>query len=200
MVSQPQPYTTPEDYLARERRAETRSEYHDGEIVAMAGASWEHNLISGATFRELATQLRRGPCQPIANDMRVWIPSHHVYTYPDIVVVCGEPEFQDSAVDTLLNPMLIVEVLSPSTAAPGQDRQGQKFALYRSLPSLREYLLIAQDEPRLVLYRRDPDNRWFIGDAHGLDATLDLATGGVTLALRDLYERITFPEPVLPER
>lgn len=197
MARQPQPYTTPAEYLALERRAETRSEYHDGEIVAMAGASWEHNLISGATYRELATQLRRGPCQPVANDMRVWIPSHHVYTYPDIVVVCGEPEFQDSAVDTLLNPSLIVEVLSPSTAAYDQ---GQKFGMYRSLPSLREYLLIAQDEPRLVLYRRDPDNRWFIGDAHGLDATLDLATGGVTLALHDLYERITFVPLPIPDR
>jgi Uma2 family endonuclease len=197
MASQPQPYTTPAEYLALERRAETRSEYHDGEIVAMAGASWEHNLISGATYRELATQLRRGPCQPVANDMRVWIPSHHVYTYPDIVVVCGEPEFQDSAVDTLLNPSLIVEVLSPSTAAYDQ---GQKFGMYRSLPSLREYLLIAQDEPRLVLYRRDPDNRWFIGDAHGLDATLDLATGGVILALHDLYERITFVPLPIPDR
>ena len=197
MASQPQPYTTPAEYLALERRAETRSEYHDGEIVAMAGASWEHNLISGATYRELATQLRRGPCQPVANDMRVWIPSHHVYTYPDIVVVCGEPEFQDSAVDTLLNPSLIVEVLSPSTAAYDQ---GQKFGMYRSLPSLREYLLIAQDEPRLVLYRRDPDNRWFIGDAHGLDATLDLTTGGVTLALHDLYERITFVPLPIPDR
>ncbi len=197
MASQPQPYTTPAEYLALERRAETRSEYHDGEIVAMADASWEHNLISGATYRELATQLRRGPCQPVANDMRVWIPSHHVYTYPDIVVVCGEPEFQDSAVDTLLNPSLIVEVLSPSTAAYDQ---GQKFGMYRSLPSLREYLLIAQDEPRLVLYRRDPDNRWFIGDAHGLDATLDLTTGGVTLALHDLYERITFVPLPIPDR
>ena len=197
MVSQPQPYTTPEDYLALERRAKTRSEYHDGEIVAMAGASREHNLIVFDTVREISTQLRGQPCEGYPSDMRVWIPSHHVYTYPDVVVVCGEPEFQDSAVDTLLNPILIVEVLSPSTAAYDQ---GQKFALYRSLPSLREYLLIAQDEPRLVLYRRDPDNRWFIGDAHGLDATLDLATGGVTLALRDLYERITFPEPVHPER
>lgn len=197
MASQPQPYITPEEYLALERQAKTKSEYHDGEIVAMAGASWEHNLISGATYRELATQLRRGPCQPVANDMRVWIPSHHVYTYPDIAVVCGEPEFQDSAVDTLLNPTLIVEVLSPSTAAYDQ---GQKFGMYRNLPSLREYLLIAQDEPRLVLYRRDPDNRWFIGDAHGLAATLDLATGGVTLALQDLYERITFTPLPTPNR
>lgn len=197
MVSQPQPYVTPEEYLALERRVETRSEYHDGEIVAMVGASREHNVIVFALVREISTQLRGQPCEGYPSDMRVWIPSHHVYTYLDIVVVCGEPEFQDSAVDTLLNPALIIEVLSPSTAAYDQ---GQKFALYRSLPSLREYLLIAQDEPRLVLYRRDPDNRWFIGDAHGLDATLDLATGGVTLALRDLYERITFiPQPT-PER
>ena len=197
MASQPQPYSTPEAYLALERRAETKSEYHDGEIVAMAGASREHNLIAFALVREISSQLRGKPCEGYPSDMRVWIPSHHVYTYPDIVVVCGEPEFQDSAVDTLLNPALIIEILSPSTAAYDT---GEKFALYRSLPSLREYLLIAQDAPRLVLYRRDPDNRWFIGDAHGLDATLSLATGGVTLALHDLYERITFKPVPTPDR
>lgn len=113
------------------------------------------------------------------------------------LVICGEPEFQGSAVDTLLNPTLLVEILAPSTAAYDQR---QKFGMYRSLPSLREYLLIAQDEPRLVLYRRDPDNRWFSGDAHGLDATLDLATGDVTLALHDLYERSTFTPLPIPDR
>lgn len=156
MASQPEPFLTPEEYLALERRAATKSEYYGGEIVAMAGASWDHNLIPGDAYREIATRLRRSACQPVTNDMRVWIPSHSVYTYPDIVIVCGEPQFQDAAVDTLLNPTLIIEVLSPSTAA---HDQGQKFAPYRSLPSLHEYLLITQNEPRLALYRRDPDGR-----------------------------------------
>lgn len=197
MASQPKPFITPQQYLAAERRATVKSEYHDGELVAMVGASWEHNLILGDTYRELATRLRGGSCQPVANDMRVWIPTSQTYTYPDIVVVCGEPAFQDAAVDTLLNPTLIIEVLSPSTAAYDQ---GEKFALYRSLLALREYVLIAQDQPRIVVYRRDPDNRWFIGDAQGLDATLDLAVGGgVTLALRDIYERVTFAPLELPE-
>jgi Uma2 family endonuclease len=191
MASQPRPYLTPAEYLAFERRAEAKHEYHDGVIVAMVGASWAHNLIVADTLRELSTSLRGGPCAAVANDLRVWIPGHRIYTYPDIVAVCGEPRFQDAAVDTLLNPALIIEVLSPSTEA--YDR-GQKFAQYRSIPSLSEYLLVAQDAPRIDYYRRDPDGRWFIGDAHGLDATLDLALGGgCTLRLADLYERVTFP-------
>lgn len=196
MVSQPRPFVTPEEYLAAERRATTKSEYHDGEIVAMAGASREHNLIVFDTVREFSIRLRGRPCEGYSNDMRVWLPAARAYVYPDIVVVCGEPTFQDGTFDTLLNPTLIVEILSPATAAYDQ---GEKFALYRSLPSLREYILIHQDQPRLALYRRDPDGRWFIGDAHGLDATIDLAVGGgITLALRDLYERITFAPPASP--
>jgi Uma2 family endonuclease len=197
MVSQPRPFVTPEEYLAAERLATVKREYHDGAIVAMAGASWEHNLILGDAYRELATRLRGGPCTPVANDMRVWLPAARAYVYPDIVVVCGEPTFQDGLFDTLLNPTLIIEVLSPATAAYDQ---GEKFALYRSLPSLREYILIDQEQPRADLYRRYDDGRWFIGDAHGLDATIDLAVGGgLTLALRDLYERITFGPPASPD-
>jgi Uma2 family endonuclease len=191
MVSQPQPFITPQEYLARERRAETKSEYYDGAIVAMAGASRAHNAITFDTVRELSIQLRGGPCEGFAGDMRVWIPTRRVYVYPDIVVACGEPEFEDAELDTLLNPTLIIEVLSPATER--HDRT-QKFADYRAIRSLSEYLLIAQDEPRIDYYRRDPDGRWFIGDARGLDATLDLAIGGgCTLRLADIYERVTFP-------
>jgi Uma2 family endonuclease len=190
MASQPKPYLTPAEYLVLERQAETNSEYYAGEVVAMAGASWEHNVIQANTIRELATRLRRGPCQATTNELRVWIPAHAIYTYPDLVVVCGEPQFQDAEVDTLLNPALIIEILSPSTER--HDR-GRKFAHYRTISSLVEYLLIAQDEPRIDYYHREPDGRWFIGDAHGLDATLALVVGGgCTLALADIYERVTF--------
>jgi Uma2 family endonuclease len=192
MASQPKPFLTPAEYLALERQAETKSEYHDGEIVAVAGATWEHNLILGDTYRELSTQLRHGSCQVVASDMRVWIPADRVYTYPDIVAVCGEPQFQDAQVDTLLNPNLVIEILSPSTE--GYDR-GRKFAQYRSIPTLSEYLLIAQDEYRIDYYRRAADGLWFIGDAHGLDATLTLVIGGgCTLALAAVYERVTLPD------
>jgi Uma2 family endonuclease len=131
MASQPEPFLTPEEYLALERRAATKSEYYGGEIVAMAGASWDHNLILGDAYREIATRLRRSACQPLRTICASGFLRTSVYTYPDIVIVCGELQFQDAAVDTLLNPTLIVEVLSPSTAA---HDQGQKFAPYRSLP------------------------------------------------------------------
>jgi Uma2 family endonuclease len=190
MVTQPRPHLTPAEYLALERRAETRSEYHDGQIVAMAGASREHNAIVFDTVAVISLQLRGRPCEGYANDMRVWIPAHRVYVYPDIVIVCGEPEFEDAEVDTLLNPTVIIEILSSSTER--YDR-GRKFAQYRTLPSLREYLLIAQDEYRIDYYRREGDGNWFIGEAQGRDATLTLAIG-CTLALADIYERITLPD------
>ncbi len=192
MSSQRRTYlVTPTEYLAAERRATTRSEYHDGEIVAMVGASWAHNLIVTAAVRELATQLRGRPCAVAATDMRVRIAARNIYTYPDLVVVCGEPRFEDAAVDTLLNPALIIEVLSPSTE---QYDRGDKFAHYRTIPGLVEYLLIAQHRPHLEYHRSDPDNRWLSAEAQGRDATLALTVGGgCTLALADLYERITFP-------
>lgn len=192
MVSRPQTYITPAEYLAAERRADTKSEYHDGQVVAMVGASWAHNLIVGDIVREIGTRLRGGPCKVVATDQRVRIAARNSYVYPDVVAVCEEPRFEDAEVDTLLNPALVVEVLSPSTER--YDR-GQKFADYRSVPSLREFLLVAQDAPRIDYYRRDADGRWFIGEAQGLDATLDLAIGGgCALALADIYERVTLPE------
>lgn len=191
MASRPKAFLTPEAYLALERRAETRSAYHDGTIVAMAGASREHNLIRGNTYRELSTQLRRGPCRVVASDMRVWIPTHRVYTYPDTVAACGPPQFQHGQPDILLNPALIIEILSPSTEA--YDR-GRKFAQYRTIPTLVEYVSVAQDEARIDYYRREPGGPWFIGDARGREATLALTIGdGCTLALADIYERIELP-------
>jgi Uma2 family endonuclease len=109
------PWYTPEQYLALERQAETKSEYFDGEIFAMAGASREHNLIVGNVVRELGTQLKRRPCELYPGDMRVRVTETGLYTYPDVVVVCGEPQFEDEQGDTLLNPTLIVEVLSSTT-------------------------------------------------------------------------------------
>lgn len=191
MASQPKPHLTPGEYLALERRAETKNEYHDGEIVALAGASREHNLIVGDVNAVLIGQFRGRGCETYTSDMRVRIPTQDLYCYPDIVVVCGPPQFEDTEVDTLLNPGMIIEVLSHATERYDRSR---KFAQYRTIPMLTKYVLIAQDEPRIDYYRRDPDGRWFIGEAYGHDATLTLAIGGgCTLALADIYARVTLP-------
>lgn len=191
MVSQPVPYLSPAEYLALERQAETRSEYHDGELVAMVGASREHNLVVSNTVSSLIIQLRGRPCETYANDMRVNVPAVNRYFYPDIVIVCGEPQFEDDTIDTLINPTVIIEVLSDSTE---RFDRGKKFACYRTLPSLRGYLLIAQDEYRIDAYRKDGNGRWLLEDAQGLDAALDLGVADCTLALREIYDRVVFPE------
>src|SRR6476660_6052648 len=142
MVAQLKVTISEEEYLAQERAGEVRHEYRRGKIVAMVGASREHNLIAGSTYVSIYSQLRKRPCDVYMNDMRVKIAAMGKYTYPDIIVVCGEPRFADDYVDNLLNPTVLIEVLSPSTEA--YDR-GEKFEHYRAIDSLREYLLIAQD-------------------------------------------------------
>lgn len=192
MASRSQPSIAPTEYLRLERRATVKHEYHDGVIVAMAGASRKYNLIVGDTNASLIAQLRTRPCETYTSDMRVAVPARNSYIYPDIVGVCDEPQFEDAEVDTLVNPALIIEVLSPSTER--YDRTG-KFALYRSIPSLSEYLLIAQDDYRIDYYRRTPDGLWFIGEAQGRESGLMLAFGGgCTLALADLYARVELAE------
>src|SRR5690242_1556857 len=145
------PRYTPEEYLAHERQAEHKSEYIAGQIIAMSGASRAHNRISVNLLRVLSSQTLDGPCETYGSDLRVKVSARGMYTYPDVTVVCGRQEFEDAQVDTLLNPTLIVEILSPSTEA--YDR-GAKFGYYRALPSLREYLLVAQDQVLLEHYVR----------------------------------------------
>ncbi len=146
-------YISPEEYLTIERAAPTKSEYINGVMYALAGASREHILIVGSCGRELGNQLRNKPCEVYSADMRVNVRSKGLYTYPDIAVVRGQPEFIDSQVDTLLNPTVIIEVLSPSTA--GYDI-GAKWEYYRAVSSLQEYLLIWQDRPRFKDTRSNP--------------------------------------------
>jgi Uma2 family endonuclease len=126
---------TPEEYLARERAAETRSEYYRGEMLAMSGATWEHTLIKDNLARKAGEQLESGPCRVVTSDLCARIPTG-LYTYPDIVIVCGKPEFEDNVFDTLLNPQVIVEVLSESKE---KYHRGHKFGHYRQVPSLKEY-------------------------------------------------------------
>jgi Uma2 family endonuclease len=187
MSSQPKTYLTPEEYLAVERKSEYKSEYIDGEVVAMTGASRRHNVIAFNISIELGRQLKGRPCEGYASDMRVRVPSTRLYTYPDVVVVCGEPQFEDEHVDTLLNPTLIVEVLSESTEL--YDR-GKKFGFYRTIESLAEYLLVAQDEHRIEQYAKQTDGRWMLSDYRSADETIELTSIQCKLALREVYDKI----------
>lgn len=185
-------FISPADYLALERQAETKSEYLNGCIYAMTGASREHNTIVFNLARRIGNQLDRKPCRGYVNDMRVKVSPTGLYTYPDAVVVCGEPRFEDRYLDTLLNPTVIIEVLSDSTEA--YDR-GDKFAHYRTLESLTDYLLVAQDKPRIEHYSRQPDGRWLYSAADGLGARAEIAAIGCVLPLAEVYDRVEFPAP-----
>ncbi len=160
----PKTHYTVEDYLTLERSASYKSEYRDVQIYAMNSTSRKHNLVSGNIYRELSLQLKKRPCEAYIKDMRVKAAEASSYHYPDVAVVCGTPQFEDAQVDTLLNPTLLIEVLSPSTEA--YDR-GSKFALYRKIASLREYLLVAQDQPNIERYVRQGDV-WILSEAVGL--------------------------------
>jgi Uma2 family endonuclease len=183
------PRITPEQYLALERKADFKSEYHNGYIIAMAGASSQHNLIAGNLYGETRSQLKGRPCRAYVSDMRLRVTPTGLYTYPDVMAVCGEPRFSDDEVDTLLNPTMIAEVLSPSTES--YDR-GDKFAQYCQLASLREYVLIAQDKVLVERYTQQ-GNEWLRTDFKSLDDALPLASIGCEIALREIYALIEFP-------
>ena len=187
MSAVPKPYITPAEYLALERRAETKSEYYRGETFAMSGASREHNLIAINVGRQLSEQLRDRACEVYPSDMRVRVTPTGLYTYPDVVVVCGEPQFEDGELDTLLNPKVLFEILSPSTA--DYDRGG-KFAQYRRLASLAEYVLISQDRPLVEHYVRQPHDQWLLSEQSGLTDTLVLPSIRCQLALSEIYLKV----------
>ncbi len=197
MSTQPLPKITPAEYLALERAAEHKSEYYRYEMFAMAGASHKHNLIVGNLLRELGNHLRKGPCEVYPSNMRVKVDATGLYTYPDVVVVCGTPEFEDEHVDTLLNPTLLIEVLSESTES--YDR-GKKSGHYRQLTSLKEYLLVSQDEAHVEHYARQQArqqakqqaNHWLLTEASGLETSIELPTAEVRLELSEIYARVTF--------
>lgn len=187
MSRQAKTYITPEEYLAIERAAEYKNEYVNGEIFAMTGASRKHNLIAGNIFGELREQLKGKPCEVYPGEMRVKAPAARSYVYPDVVVVCGEPQFEDGYLDTLLNPTLVVEVLSKSTEPYNRLA---KSAYYRTIESLTDYLLVAQEEYRVEQYVKQADGRWLLSDVRSLENAIELEGIGCSLALRDLYDRI----------
>lgn len=182
----PKSYLSAEEYLAIERSSDFRSEYIDGEMVAMAGGSWEHSLIIGNTLAELKRQLRGGPCKVQANDLRVQA-ADGLQTYPDVLVVCGEPAFADEHRDMVTNPKLILEVLSPTTES--YDR-GRKFESYRTIPSLEEYVLVSQERPHVERFLRQPEGTWLFADAAGLQEIVSLSSIGCRLSLETLYEGV----------
>ncbi|MFN8483201.1 MAG: Uma2 family endonuclease [Anaerolineae bacterium] len=177
-----------EEYLAGERLAETKSEYVDGEVYAMTGASRQHNRVSINIGAQVWNQLQNRACEPFVNDMRVRV-GRRAYLYPDVVVVCGDAQFEDDAVDTLLNPTLVVQVLSPSTE---NYDFGKKFALYRSIPSLQEYLLVAQDRCHVAHFARQGEGAWLLSETFSLNDSVILPSIACRLAVRDVYQRVEF--------
>jgi Uma2 family endonuclease len=192
MVAGPNPLITREEYLAFERRSETKHKYVAGEVLAVPVANRRHSLIQVASLTSLDNQLRDRPCEVFPSDMRVTISALGIYTYPDITVVCGEPLVEDEVEDTLLNPTVIIEILSPATE---QYDRSRKFHRYQLIPSFREYLLIAQDTCRIDHYVRQPDSRWFQTTYEHPDDVIVLQCIDCTLALADVYRRLTFPSP-----
>lgn len=192
MSVQLKPFLSPQEYLAMERQAETKSEYYAGEVFALAGASRKHNTIVPNLAYLFVGQLKGRSCEIYNSDMRVKISATGLYTYPDLAIVCGKPRFDDDQEDTLLNPTVIVEVLSRSTEA--YDR-GEKFALYRALESMTDYLLIAQDIARLEHYARQPDGSWRFLESAGLDAIAVIESIQCQLSLADVYDKVDLAEP-----
>lgn len=189
MAAQPRAGMTVEEYLAFERASAEKHEYRAGEIVTMAGASYVHNTIVGNVFASLRARLRGGTCRVNFSDLRVYIPASRLFTYPDLTVVCGPPHFDDDRQDTLLNPQIIVEVLSPSTQ--GYDH-GEKFRHYRNIESLREYVLIEQESQRIEHFARQANNLWLLTDVTGPDAKLHLPTLDCAIPFAEIYEEVVF--------
>ena len=178
---------TVEEYLALERQAPHKSEYFNGEMFALSGASRRHNLIALNIGAELRDQLKQRPCEVYTSDMRVKISHTGLYTYPDVVVVCEEPVFEDVDVDTLLNPIVLVEVLSKSTE--DYDRGG-KFEQYRTLTSLQEYLLVAQEQCHVVHYIRQQDNTWLLVETYNIHDCVHLPAIRCDLLLSEVYAKV----------
>jgi Uma2 family endonuclease len=187
MSTQSLPSLTPEQYLEIERAAETRSEYLDGAMYAMSGASRNHSRIVMAAGAQLYAQLRGRDCTAAIVDLRLSVRQHNLFTYPDVFVTCGPDQYLDNRTDTLTDATLIIEVLSPSTK--NYDR-GEKFLFYRALPSFREYLLLSQDKIRAEHHVRQPDGAWLMREYSSLSDEIDLASIGCRLRLQDVYERV----------
>ena len=187
----PQHYYSLEEYFALEDASDARFEYWDGDIICMSGGSRAHGTIGSNVHFALASALRGGRCRAFTGDIAVWTPTLPPYRYPDASAACGELEFEHvKGHDALVNPVVVVEVLSASTAALDE---GPKFEAYQAIPTLRDYLLVSQDEPRVTHYARLEGGSWERRDVAGLDGSVELESIGGALKLSDLYDGVTFP-------
>lgn len=182
-------YISQEEYLAAERLSLEKHEYFQGEIFAMSGASKQHNEIFSNTFPEIAMQLKGKKCRPYGSDFRVNIPKSTLFTYPDISVFCNEPELIDEVADTATNPTVIIEILSKSTR---NYDQGQKFALYRAIDSLKEYILIDSEAVHVIQYTKNENSTWLLTEYKNLEQDFTIKAIEVTLDLIDIYENVKF--------
>lgn len=194
MSAQPKTKLSSQEYLELEIRAEVRSEYFDGEVFAMAGTSLNHTRIVRNISRRLDEHTESGPCEVVSNDLRVSVPFNNAYVYPDLVGLCQEPKLDSSKFNTLLNPELIIEVLSSSTEA--YDR-GLKFAGYRTIPTVKEYIIIAQDEMRVEQYLRQADDTWQVRFLEKADDLLQVESMKCAIPLSQIYDRVNFGEVIL---
>ena len=186
----PQHYYSLEEYFALEDASNARFEYWDGDIVCMSGGSRAHGTIGSNVHFALALGVRGGRCRAYTGDIAVWTPTLPPYRYPDASAACGEPEFKNQkGHDALVNPVVVVEVMSPSTAALDE---GPKFIAYQAIPTLREYLLVSQGEPRVTHYARRDNGAWERRDVTDLDASVELESVGCALKLRDVYDGVAF--------
>jgi Uma2 family endonuclease len=193
---------SPDQYLEIDRAAEFRSEYYNGRMYAMSGGTHMHALIIGNLAREFGTALKKRPCLVTTSDLRVQVERAGLYTYPDIVVVRGKPRYHDQRLDTVLNAILLIEVLSPSTEA--YDR-GFKSRQYRTIESLQEYALVSQTEPRVEVFRRQSGGNWLLSEAAGLDGMCRFESTDCSIAHAEVYDKVTFggedsPRPAYPNQ
>lgn len=196
MTAQPKPFVTEEMYLEQERQSTTKHEYFNGTIYAMAGASEQHNLIALNIAAALHALLRGRSCRTYPSDMRVKVMRTSLNTYPDFSIVCGQSQFTDiTKRDTLINPTVIIEILSPSTER--YDR-GMKFQHYRTIISFQEYILVAQDKYHIERFVRQENNDWVFSEFIGLEAVLPILSIQGSLTLRDVYEQVPITPEVIP--
>jgi len=184
-------YYTPEEYLEIEEKAEYKSEYHDGEIVPMTGGTTNHNKIALNLAASLKIGLRRKNYDVYIGDVRLWIPRYRQHTYPDVMVIEGQPIYTGTSTTTVMNPMLIAEVLSKSTK---NYDQGDKFLYYRSIPEFKEYILIDQYQYHVMQYVKTAESQWSFTELEDESAILSLQTVNFQIELRDLYEQVNFAE------
>ena len=187
MLAQPIPYMSEEEYLEFERNSEIKHEYFDGEIFAMSGASEAHNLIVANVIITLGNQLKKKPCRLYPSDMRLKIERTKLYTYPDVMVVCGDRKFGDKEKDMLLNPDVIIEVLSDSTE--NYDR-GKKFEHYRRIASLKEYVLISQNIPKIERFLKTDHRRWILDETDDEHPEIILESVGCSLNHNEVYDKV----------